>query len=88
MVGKFIYLTIIRPDICFSMHVLGQFMHKPKVSHLRVAFKVLRYLKGSPGKGLCFKKNDCLCLSSNCDSDWASCPMICKSVIDLCFFWF
>nr|GFA62419.1 ribonuclease H-like domain-containing protein [Tanacetum cinerariifolium] len=34
------------------VHCLSQFMHKPLKSHLKIALKVLRYLKGSPGKGI------------------------------------
>lgn len=33
MIGKLIYLTITRLDICFVMQMLSQFMQKPKQSH-------------------------------------------------------
>lgn len=69
LVGKLIYLTISCPDISFFIHVLSQFMHKLKVSHLRAAFKVLRYLKGSPCKVICFKNDISLFLCAFCDSD-------------------
>ncbi|GJT20576.1 ribonuclease H-like domain-containing protein [Tanacetum coccineum] len=31
---------------------IDKFMHKPLRSHLRIALRVLRYLKGNPGKGV------------------------------------
>ncbi|GJU14166.1 ribonuclease H-like domain-containing protein [Tanacetum coccineum] len=50
LIGKLIYLTHTRPDISYDVHCLSQFMHRPLRSHLKIALKVLRYLKGSPGK--------------------------------------
>lgn len=51
-VGKFIYLTIIRPFICYAVQVLSQFMHSPKVSHMEAVVRVVRYLKKPPGLGI------------------------------------
>ena len=52
LIGKLIYLTITRPDISYSVQVLSQFMHRPCKIHLDIAFRLLRYLKNSPGKGV------------------------------------
>ncbi|GKE38158.1 ribonuclease H-like domain-containing protein [Tanacetum coccineum] len=52
LIGKLIYLTHTRPDIAYSVHCLSQHMHAPLKSHLQAALNVMRYLKGSPGKGL------------------------------------
>ncbi|MFS8035191.1 putative RNA-directed DNA polymerase [Helianthus anomalus] len=50
LVGKLIYLSHTRPDIAYTVHFLSQYMHSPTIGHLEIAYKLLRYLKRSPGK--------------------------------------
>ncbi|GKE74975.1 ribonuclease H-like domain-containing protein [Tanacetum coccineum] len=69
LVGKLIYLTHTRPGISYVVHVLSQYMHAPLQSHLKLAFRVLRYLKNVPGKGISFMKNKELNLNVFVDSD-------------------
>lgn len=79
LIGRLIYLTITRPDICYAVQVLSQFMHSPKKSHLLAALRILGYIKQTPGLGLFLSSSNDLQLSAYCDSDWASCPMSRKS---------
>ncbi|GKB58900.1 uncharacterized mitochondrial protein-like protein [Tanacetum coccineum] len=80
LIGKLIYLTITRPDIAYVVHKLSQVMHSPKQSDLRLAFKVLRYLKGSPGKGILYEKSNEFNVSAYVDSDWAKCTATRRSI--------
>nr|GEV88699.1 hypothetical protein [Tanacetum cinerariifolium] len=73
LIGKLIYLTITRPDIAYVVHKLSQVMHAPKQSDIKLAFKVLRYLKGSPRKGVSYFKSNFSSISAYVDSDWAKC---------------
>lgn len=57
LVGKLIYLSHNRPDICCLVSFVIQFMHDPTNEHLHVALKILRYLKNAPGQGLYFMKS-------------------------------
>ncbi|GJS70170.1 ribonuclease H-like domain-containing protein [Tanacetum coccineum] len=80
LIGKLIYLTYTRPDISYVVHYLSQFMHKPLESHLKISLKVLRYLKGSPGKGVHIVKCPKVSLETYVDADWAKCLVTRKSV--------
>nr|KYP50079.1 Retrovirus-related Pol polyprotein from transposon TNT 1-94 [Cajanus cajan] len=51
LVRCLIYLTITRPELCYFVHILAQFMGDPRVEHWDAALRVLRYLKGCPGQG-------------------------------------
>nr|GFD16090.1 uncharacterized mitochondrial protein AtMg00810-like [Tanacetum cinerariifolium] len=59
-------------------------MHKPLKSHLKIALKVLRYLKGSPGKGIHIVKQPKPSLEAFVDADWAKCIFTRKSETGLC----
>ena len=41
------YLTNTRPDICFAVNTLSQYLVKPRRVQLIVAKHVMRYLKGT-----------------------------------------
>ncbi|GMI70512.1 hypothetical protein HRI_000720500 [Hibiscus trionum] len=71
LVGKLIYLSHTRPDIAFGVSVISQFMHAPREKHLEAAYRILRYLKGTPGKGLHFKKDVNRSIEVYTDADWA-----------------
>nr|GEY62896.1 ribonuclease H-like domain-containing protein [Tanacetum cinerariifolium] len=73
LVGKLIYRTHTRPNISYDVHVLSQYMHALMESHLRWAFRVLRYLKNAPGMGITFNRSNDLCLNVFVYSDWAKC---------------
>ncbi|KAK2975560.1 hypothetical protein RJ640_011573 [Escallonia rubra] len=71
LVGRLIYLSHTRPDIGFSVSVVSQFMNDPTEEHLDAVYRILRYLKMTPGKGLFFKKGYRKNIDIYCDADWA-----------------
>lgn len=56
LVGKLLYLTHTRPDISFVVIMVSQFLNKPSKEHMEVVYRILRYLKNDPKKGLMFRK--------------------------------
>ena len=84
LVGRFIYLTVSRPDITYSIHVLSRFMHQPCKLHMEATLRVVRYLKNAPGQGLFFSSNSDFRLRAYCDSDWARCPITRRSTTGYC----
>ncbi|KAJ8750403.1 hypothetical protein K2173_014318 [Erythroxylum novogranatense] len=75
LVGKLIYLSHTRPDIAYAVGIVSQFMHKPQVQHMEATMRIVRYLKGSPGKGIVFQKHRHLEVTSYTDADWAGNPV-------------
>lgn len=70
IVGGLQYLSITRPDICYAVNRLSQYMHSPTETHWTALKRILRYLKGTIHHGLYLKKNSSLALNAFSDSDW------------------
>ena len=51
-IGSLLYLVHMRPDICYAMSALSQFMYELRHMHWVAAKHVLRYLCGTVGYGL------------------------------------
>ena len=68
------YLSHIRPDIAYAVGVVSQFMHSPQVDHMDAARRIVRYLKGSPGRGVLFQKHGHMEIQAYTDADWAGNP--------------
>ncbi|XP_019179520.1 PREDICTED: uncharacterized protein LOC109174720 [Ipomoea nil] len=72
LVGKLLYLTNTRPDISYVVQQLSQFVDRPSDIHLMAAHRVLRFLKGSPGRGLFYAAKSPVRLQGFSDSDWGT----------------
>ena len=86
LVGRLLYLCHTRPDIAFAVSVVSRYMHEPRSDHLEAVYRILRYLKGTPGKGLLFESNKHLVIDGYCDADWASCLDDRRSTSGFCVF--
>ena len=74
IVGSLIYcMSATRPDICYVVTYLSQYMSEPTQVYMSIAKRVLRYLKGTMNKSLRFVKSENpLTLYGYCDADWGS----------------
>jgi hypothetical protein len=86
LIGKLLYLTTTRPDIAFAIQQLSQFLSSPTIVHYETACRVVRYLKGTPGRGLFIPKAASLQLCGFADADWANCLDTRRSTSGYCFF--
>jgi len=57
LVVKVIYLLHMRLDIAYAVSVVSQCIHAPSEEHLNAVNIILRYLKGTLGKGFLFSKH-------------------------------
>lgn len=49
LVGSLIYLTVMWPEISYSIGVVSQFMQNPRIPDLYAAKRILQYIKGTLG---------------------------------------
>lgn len=70
------YATITRPEICYAVNKVCQFMAHPLESHWLAVKRILRYLKGTITSGLLFTPASTVpfSLQAYCDADWAADP--------------
>ena len=86
LVGKLIYLSHTRPDIRFSVNIVSQFMNDSKEEHLEAVYRILRYLKLTPGKGFMFKKRINRGIKVYSDANWAGSILDRRSTSGYCLF--
>jgi hypothetical protein len=79
------YFFNTRPDICFFVNTLSQFMVEPKRVHWVETKHVLRYLFGTIDYGLDYHRGDGVHLVGYTDSDWVGCVGDRKSTSGCCF---
>lgn len=86
LVRKLLYLTHTRPDICYAVNHLSQYLDKPTSYHLIAVHRVLRFIKKSLAQGLFFPTESDNRLKGFSDLDWGACLDTGKSVTVMCFF--
>jgi hypothetical protein len=85
IIGSLMYLTNTRPDICFVVNTLSQFLVEPRRVHLVAAKHVMRYLKGTIDYGLSYDGDHDFTLSGYTDANWARSVSNRKSTSGCCF---
>lgn len=68
MVGSLMYITTARPDLMFSVSLISIYMSQPTEMHIKVAKRILKYLKGTENYGILYRRGGtsmCLPLESS-----------------------
>uniref|UniRef100_A0ACD5X204 Uncharacterized protein n=1 Tax=Avena sativa TaxID=4498 RepID=A0ACD5X204_AVESA len=86
LVGRLIYLSHTRPDIAYAVSIVSRYMHDPRSGHLTAVNRILRYLKGCPGKGILFSNHGHLRVEGYTNADWAGCLDDRRSTSGYCMF--
>ena len=79
------YLVNTRPDICYAVSALSQFMIQSRQLHWVAAKHVLRYLRGIVGYGLRYASSIDMRLQGYVDYDWTRSTVDKKSTSGCCF---
>jgi hypothetical protein len=85
IIGSLMYLTNTKPDICFVVNTLSQFLVEPRHVHLVAAKHVMMYIKGTLDCGLNYDGDHDFTLSGYTDSDWVGSVSDRKSTSGCCF---
>jgi hypothetical protein len=79
------YLKNTRPNICFVVNTLSQFLVEPRRVHLVAAKHVMRYLKGTMDYGLSYDGDHDFTFSGYTNADWAGSIVDRKRTSGCCF---
>ena len=69
LIGSLRYLTCTRPDILYGVGLVSRYMESPTSTHMKVAKRILRYVKGTIDYGLLYQGSDNCNLVGYSDSD-------------------
>uniref|UniRef100_A0A2N9HTZ5 Reverse transcriptase Ty1/copia-type domain-containing protein n=1 Tax=Fagus sylvatica TaxID=28930 RepID=A0A2N9HTZ5_FAGSY len=86
LVGSLVYLTVTRPDIAYTVHLVSQFLSAPHSTHYAAVIHILRYIKGTMFHGLHFSTHSTLNLCACSDANWVGDPTNRHSTTGFCFF--
>jgi hypothetical protein len=85
IIGSLMYLVHTRPDICYVVNALSQFMCEPKHIHMVVVKHIMRYVRGTIAYGLRYTSSGGVMLHGFTDSDWMGSTVDRKSTSRYCF---
>jgi len=84
LIGSLLYLTASRPNIMFVVCLCARFQSNLKESYLKVAKRIMKYLKGTSTVGLWYPSHSLVHLVGYSDSDFAGCKLDRKSTSGTC----
>eukprot|EP00253_Pinus_taeda_P035352 PITA_35352 len=85
LISSLMYLVNTKPDICFAVNTMSQFMCEPRKVHWVAAKHILRYLQGTVDYDLNYRQADGVRLAGYTDFDWTGCASDRKSTLGCCF---
>jgi hypothetical protein len=86
MIGSLLYMTVMRPDIQFSVCLCARFQASPTTSDRQEVKRIFRYLRHTPNFGVWYSVSSSLALHGFPDADFARCRLDRKSTSETCQF--
>ena len=86
LVGKLNCLTVTRPDIAYSVSVVGQYMSSLTIDHWMVVDHILCYLKKAPRHGILYSNHRHNRIEYFTNADWAGSKEDIRSTSGYCVF--
>ena len=87
MIGSLMYLTNTRPDICFVVNTLSQFVTDPRHVPLTAAKHILRYMRGQSIMGSSTRRIRRLTWRVMLIQIWQAVPSIGRALQDAALVW-
>jgi hypothetical protein len=84
--GALQYLTVMRPDLAFTVQQACLRMHDPRQQHEAQLKRILRFVRGTTSHGLLLRASTNLDVTAYSDVDWAGCPDTRRSTSGFCIF--
>ncbi|KAA0033543.1 gag-pol polyprotein [Cucumis melo var. makuwa] len=72
IIGSLLYLTASRPDIAYAVGICARYQADPRISHLEVVKRILKYVHGTSDFRMMYSYDTTSTLVGYCDADWAS----------------
>ena len=85
LIGSLMYLVNTKPNICFAVNTLSQFMVEPKRVHWAATRHILRYVRGTIRFGIRYGREEDVRLSGFTDADWVGSLVDRKNTFGYCF---
>jgi hypothetical protein len=85
-IGSIMYAQVCtRPDLAFTTGMLGRYQKNPSIDHWKAVKKALRYLQGTKGLMLTYRRSRSLQIVGYADADWGGCKDTLKSTLGYIF---
>jgi len=85
LIGSLMYLVNTRPNICFAVNILSQFMVELKRVHWVATRHILRYVRDIVGYGFKYTQGDDVRLCGFIDANWEGSSVDRKNTSRYCF---
>jgi hypothetical protein len=73
------------PDLAFTIGMLGRYQKNLGIDHWKAVKNALRYLKGTKGLMLTYRRSSSLQIVGYADADWGGCRDTLKSILGYVF---